>query len=59
MRNADSENELHLQIKLHSKHKDSKRPDGELEVSIRDSYKDEEEDEEGEDGEEAAKTGTG
>jgi len=59
MRNADSENELRLQIKLHSKHKDSKRPDGKLEFSIRDSYKDEEEDEEGEGDEEAAKTGTG
>jgi twitching motility protein PilU len=59
LRNADSENELRLNIKLNSKRSDAKGAGGgKLEFSIRDSYKDEEEDEEGEEGEEA-KTGTG
>jgi twitching motility protein PilU len=60
LRNADSENELRLQIKLNSKRSDAKGPgSGKLEFSIRDSYKDEsEEDEDGEEGGEA-KTGTG
>jgi twitching motility protein PilU len=54
MRNADSENELRLQIKLHSKRKDVKRPgDGKMEFSIRNSYKDDED----EDGEEGAEGG--
>ena len=59
LRNADSENELRLNIKLNSKRKDVKRPESsKMEFSIRDSYKDpDEEDEEGE--EQQAKTGTG
>jgi len=60
MRNADSANELRLNIKLNSKRSDVKRPEGgKMEFSIRDSYKEEsEEDEEGEEGGEA-RTGTG
>jgi len=60
LRNADSENELRLQIKLNSKRSDAQQAgSGKLEFSIRDSYKDEsEEDEEGEEDQEA-KTGTG
>ena len=61
MRNADSENELRLNIKLNSKRKDAKRPEeGKTAFSIRDSYKDEEdEDGDGEEGSEEAKAGTG
>jgi len=60
LRNADSENELRLQIKLNSKRADAEQPgSSKLEFSIRDSYKDEsEEGEEDEEGEES-RTGTG
>ncbi len=64
MRNADSMNELRLNIKLNSKRADAKKPDdGKMEFSIRDSYEDDDEEEEegaeGEGGEKEAKTGTG